>query len=94
VAGVGGRHPLCRRGCRRPTRRYGHTAVGHGGPWATAGAALTAVAHGGRLRGPLSTVAHGGCVANRRGARRRRGGRRLVAKSAKISNGPIILQND
>jgi hypothetical protein len=33
-------------------------------------------------------VGHGGCVANRRGARW------LIAKSAKISNGRIILQND
>jgi hypothetical protein len=59
---------------------------------------LTAVAHNGRLPRapllaadrwrPLGVVGHGGCLANRRSARR------LVDKSAKLSNGRIILQND
>jgi hypothetical protein len=77
-------------------------AVPHDGmnlpPWAMTGAALTVVAHGSRLprarslqrtvSSPVAGVGHGDCVANRRGARR------LVARSAKISNGRIILQND
>jgi hypothetical protein len=77
-------------------------AAPHGGrsipPWPMAGAALTVVARGGRLSWapllaadrwrPLAAVGHGGFLANRRGARR------LVVKSAKISNGRIISQND
>jgi uncharacterized membrane protein len=44
-------------------------------------APLLAATVGGRL----AAVGHGSCLANRRGARR------LVAKSAKISNGRIIF---
>jgi hypothetical protein len=67
--------------------------VAHGGsnlpPWLTAGAGCRGPRSPQRtVGGPLAVVGHGGCIAIRRSARR------LVAKSAKISSGCIILQNN